>query len=62
MKEDKRFTIIEKQSLGMTGKTAVLQDKQTGVQYLLIQAGYGCGVTPLLDREGKPAIGSRLSG
>lgn len=35
---------------------AVLVDKETGVHYLLIQNGVGCGITPLLDEEGKTVI------
>ena len=33
-------------------------DKQTGVNYLDHAAGYGAGLTPLLDRDGKPVISS----
>lgn len=31
-------------------------DKETGVTYLFIKSGYGAGLTPLLDSEGKPVI------
>ena len=31
-------------------------DKQTGVNYLFVQSGYAGGLTPLLDRDGKPII------
>ena len=31
-------------------------DKQTGVNYIFRQSGYAGGITPLLDREGKPVI------
>lgn len=31
-------------------------DKQTGVNYLYHASGYSGGVTPLLDRDGKPII------
>lgn len=31
-------------------------DKETGVNYFFHQAGYAGGLTPLLDREGKPII------
>ena len=31
-------------------------DKETGVNYLFIANGYAGGLTPLLDREGKPVI------
>ena len=31
-------------------------DKDTGVNYLYHVSGYSGGLTPLLDREGKPVI------
>ena len=31
-------------------------DKETGVNYMFQQGGYAGGLTPLLDREGKPII------
>ena len=34
----------------------VLVDRKTGVNYLWTQGGYAGGLTPLLDREGKPVI------
>lgn len=33
-------------------------DKETGVNYLYHTSGNGAGMTPLLDREGKPVISS----
>jgi len=39
----------------MTGpQRTVLLDTATGVQYLFVQSGYGGGLCPLLDRDGKP--------
>ena len=31
-------------------------DKETGVNYLFHASGYAGGMTPLLDREGRPVI------
>ena len=31
-------------------------DKETGVNYIFRQSGYGGGLTVLLDEEGKPVI------
>ena len=31
-------------------------DKETGVNYLYHFSGYAGGLTPLLDRDGKPVI------
>lgn len=37
----------------------ILLDTETGVNYLYISAGYGMGITPLLDGEGKVLISSQ---
>ena len=34
----------------------MLMDRETGVNYLFRANGYAGGMTPLLDREGKPII------
>ena len=34
----------------------ILNDKLTGVNYLFVSRGYAGGLTPLLDRDGKPVI------
>ena len=31
-------------------------DKETGVNYIFRQSGHAGGLTPLLDREGKPVV------
>jgi len=31
-------------------------DKETGVNYIFRQSGYSGGMTPLLDRDGKPVV------
>jgi len=51
--KEKRFEKIYSQDLG---STMILVDKETGVNYLLVSSGYAGGLTPLLDREGKPVV------
>ena len=58
MAEKKRFRKIAKENVGFGESAIVLQDTQTGVNYLFIQSGYAGGLTPLLDRDGKPIISS----
>ena len=53
-KKDKRFVITYSQ--GTMDVFQVLVDRETGVNYLWHASGYGGGLTPLLDREGKPII------
>ena len=31
-------------------------DRETGVNYVFHAAGYAGGITPLLDRDGKPVV------
>ena len=51
---EKRFEKIYKQ--GAMSVIEIWVDKQTGVNYIFRQSGYAGGITPLLDREGKPVI------
>lgn len=53
---DKRFEKVYSQ--GMATVTEIWIDKVTGVNYLFHQSGYAGGLTPLLDREGKPVVSS----
>lgn len=53
MAKEKRFEKVYSQDLG---SVSIFVDKETGVNYLFSQSGYASGLTPLLDREGKPVI------
>ena len=56
-KKDDRFVKVYSQSGGFAGNNMVIYvDKETGVNYLFHASGYAGGLTPLLDREGKPVI------
>ena len=59
MAEEKRFVKIYSQGGFASNTMEIWVDHQTGVNYLYTAAGYGGGLTPLLDRDGKPVI-SRL--
>ena len=50
-----RFEIRDKSSRLLT-ESLVVVDKETGVNYLFFSRGYGGGLTPLLDSDGKPII------
>lgn len=43
-------------SQGAVNVTEIWIDKETGVNYLFHVGGNAGGLTPLLDREGKPVI------
>lgn len=57
-KKDKRFQVVHRETPagGMMMETVILVDTFTGVLYLQAVNGYGGGLTPLLDRDGKPVI------
>lgn len=43
-------------SQGAVNVTEIWVDKETGVNYVFHASGYSGGLTPLLDREGKPVV------
>ncbi len=53
MAKEKRFEKTYSQDLGTT---IIYVDKETGVNYLFVANGYAGGLTPLLDRDGKPVV------
>ena len=57
-KKETRFEVVYKDgsSLSDEGYRQILVDKETGVNYLLWKSGYGAGITPLLNSEGKVII------
>ena len=38
------------------GVCMIIVDRCTGVHYLAWKSGYGAGITPLLDADGKPTV------
>lgn len=54
--KEKRFETIYTQ--GAVDVLKVIVDTQTGVQYLEMHSGYAGGITPLLNRDGKPILAS----
>lgn len=55
MSKEKRF-IDSYEEGGAVSSTQIIVDKETGVNYLIVKIGYGIGITPLLDKNGKPII------
>ncbi len=43
-------------SQGTVNVIEIWVDKATGVNYVFRMSGYAGGMTPLLDREGKPVV------
>lgn len=55
-KKERRFVEVFTEGSAMTDSSRLFVDRETGVTYLFIQSGYGAGLTPLLDKDGKPVI------
>ena len=57
-KKDQRFEIIYRDGSAIMdgGTRQILVDRETGVHYLTWKAGYGAGITPLLDSDGRPIV------
>ncbi len=53
---DKRFVKTFSQGGFVNNTFEIYVDRQTGVNYLYASAGYGAGLTVLLDANGKPVI------
>lgn len=56
MAKDNRFIPVYEQGGILNDVMQVIVDRKTGVNYLFIHSGHAGGLTPLLDREGKPVI------
>lgn len=54
MKNEKRFK--EVYSEGFANSRQIFVDLETGVNYLFCSAGYGGGLTPLLDENGNVVV------
>lgn len=57
MKSEKRFVQVYAEDGGVFGpESSLVADRKTGVTYLIIRNMFGTGITPLLDKDGKPVI------
>lgn len=51
---EKRF--VKVYSDGVMNVSEIWVDVKTGINYFFHQSGYAGGLTPLLDRDGKPIV------
>ena len=56
MAQDKRFIKTYTQGGFADNLMQVWVDKETGVNYFFHASGYAGGLTPLLDKDGKPIV------
>ncbi|MCR4797818.1 MAG: DUF6440 family protein [Lachnospiraceae bacterium] len=59
MAKEERFKKVYSQ--GTVNVTEIWVDTETGVNYVFHASGYAGGLTPLLDREGKPVVSPIMS-
>lgn len=59
MNKQKRFEVIYKQ--GKLDVIEILVDNETGVNYVYRTNGYAGGMTPLLDKDGKPVVSAIIN-
>jgi hypothetical protein len=52
----KRFIWKKASNNGLLKDTGIIIDTETGVNYLFAQYCNGAGLTPLLDKDGKPIV------
>ena len=48
--------LVEGSALSDTGYRLVMVDRETGVNYLYVHAGYSGGLTVMVDADGKPIV------
>ncbi len=59
MGKNERFEKVYSQ--GTLNVTEIWVDKETGVNYVFHASGYAGGMTPLLDRDGKPVVSTVIN-
>ena len=59
MFKEERFEKVYSQ--GAVNVMEIWVDKETGVNYVFHVSGYAGGMTPLLDRDGKPVVSPILN-
>ena len=56
--QNDRFIKVHREGSAWSTVREIWIDRQTGVNYLWVSCGYGGGLTPLLDRDGRPVVTS----
>ena len=55
-KSNERFVKVLSEGSSFGENRMIYVDRATGVNYLFIKSGYGAGLTPMLEPDGKPII------
>jgi hypothetical protein len=59
MAKNERFEKVYSQ--GNVNVMEIWMDRETGVNYVFHAGGYAGGMTPLLDRDGKPIVSQKFA-
>lgn len=51
-----RFKIVTNEAMGETSGCKIIEDTDTGINYLYHYDTFGAGLTVLIDEEGEPLI------
>ncbi len=54
--KDERFLKLHSEGSTLGYQRSIWVDRETGVNYIFMYAGYAGGLTPLLGADGKPVV------
>ena len=58
----KRFVTVSEEQVcdsELTSELTIVSDKETSVCYLIYKSGHKGGITPLIDKDGKPVLNNK---
>lgn len=53
---ENRFDVVYEQKQGLSSRTRVLRDRETGVCYLQTWEGFAASITLLVNADGSPVV------
>jgi hypothetical protein len=54
--EENRFDVTYEQKKGLSSRTRILRDRDTGVSYLQTWDGFAASITLLVNADGSPVV------
>jgi hypothetical protein len=51
-----RFDVVHEEKKGLSSRTRILRDRETGVCYLQIWDGFAASITLLVNADGSPVV------
>lgn len=56
--DSKRFVTVSEEQV-CDSELTIVSDKETSVCYLIYKSGHKGGITPLIDKDGKPVLNNK---